>query len=134
MTDTSTHRVGAAETPRPRIWGVLALAILLEVAATLALRAAIDNPWWWVVTAAGYIGAFGALAIILRRGAAIGSVYGIWAACGVALTALFAALLFGDALTLPMLIGIAIVMAGVMLVETGHAAPEKPAPATEVER
>ncbi|HWI31793.1 MAG TPA: SMR family transporter [Microbacterium sp.] len=135
MNETSTHQQGESAAPRPRIWAILALAIALEVSATLALRAALDNPWWWVVTAAGYLGALAALAVILRRGGAIGSVYGIWAACGVALTALLAALLFGDALTAPMLVGIVIVMGGVMLVETGRAPSARPErSAAEVER
>ena len=58
-------------------WLILAVAIVLEVAATLALRAAIDQPWWAILTVAGYAGAFVALSLLLRRGAKIGIVYGI---------------------------------------------------------
>lgn len=104
---------------------VLALAIVLEVSATLALRAAVDQPWWAVVTVAGYAGAFVALAALLRQGASIGTVYAIWAASGVALTALIAALVFGEQLTIGIGAGIAIIIAGVVLVETGHGAPER---------
>ena len=102
------------------MWSILAAAVVSEVGATLALRAAIDNPWWGVLTAAGYGGAFFCMAVLLRRGGSIGSIYGIWAASGVARTALLAAALFGDTLTITMMIGIVIVMAGVVLVETGH--------------
>jgi small multidrug resistance pump len=71
-------------------WLILAGAIALEVTATMALRGAIDNPWWAILAVAGYAGAFIALSLLLRMGAAIGVIYGIWAAAGVALTAVIA--------------------------------------------
>ncbi|MFD2028206.1 DMT family transporter [Promicromonospora aerolata] len=103
-----------------RQWLVLAGAIVMEVTATLALRAAIDNPWWWALAALGYAGAFVALSLLLRLGAPIGVVYGIWAAAGVALTAVTASAIFGEPFTLTIAIGIALVIAGIVLVETGH--------------
>lgn len=103
-----------------RKWMILAGAIVLEVAATLALRAAIDDGWWAVLTVAGYVGAFVALSALLRLGAPIGVVYGIWAAAGVALTAILGAVLFAEPFTLRIGVGIAAVIAGVVLVETGH--------------
>lgn len=114
-----------------RQWLVLAGAIALEVTATLALRAAIDDPWWSVLAVAGYVGAFVGLSVLLRLGAPIGVVYGIWAAAGVALTAVIASAVFGEPFTLTIGFGIALVITGVVLVETGQ---EKPAvePAVEL--
>ncbi|PUB20207.1 small multidrug resistance pump [Promicromonospora sp. AC04] len=114
-------------------WLILSAAIVLEVAATLSLRGAIDNPWWSILTVIGYAGAFVALSLLLRLGAPIGVVYGIWAATGVALTAVIASVLFGEPFTLTIGIGIALVIAGVVLVETGHgtAAVEPAAGSTE---
>ncbi|WP_158854917.1 DMT family transporter [Saccharothrix deserti] len=103
-----------------RQWAILVGAIVLEVAATVSLRASIDNPWWAVLTVAGYAGAFVALSALLRMGAPIGVVYGIWAAAGVALTAVLGTVLFAEPFTLLVGIGIGIVVAGVVLVETGH--------------
>ncbi|MFK4763120.1 DMT family transporter [Microbacterium sp. ZW T5_45] len=100
-------------------------AIALEVTATLALRGAIDNPWWALLAVAGYAGAFIALSVLLRMGAPIGVVYGIWAAAGVALTAVIAAILFDEPFTFLIGLGIVIVVAGVVLVETGQAQPPK---------
>jgi small multidrug resistance pump len=108
-------------------WLVLAGAIALEVTATLALRAAIDDPWWSVLAVAGYVGAFVGLSVLLRLGAPIGVVYGIWAAAGVALTAVIASAVFGEPFTLTIGFGIALVIAGVVLVETGHEKPAGPA-------
>lgn len=100
-------------------WLILAVAIALEVTATLSLRAAMDTPWWAALTVVGYLGAFVALSMLLRAGAPIGVIYGIWAAAGVALTAVLASWIFGEPLTFTIGAGIAIVIVGVVLVETG---------------
>lgn len=103
-------------------WLLLIAAILSEVAAALSLRAALDHPAWYFVVAAGYLGAFTALAFILRMGMGIGVAYGVWAASGVALTAVLAAVLFGDPLTVTMGLGVALVIGGVLCVELGSQA------------
>lgn len=103
-----------------RKWVILGGAIVLEVAATLALRATVDNSWWAVLTVAGYLGAFVALSALLRMGVPIGVVYGIWAAAGVALTAILGTVLFAEPFTPLIGLGIATVIAGIVLVETGH--------------
>ena len=112
-----------------KTWLILGGAIALEVTATLSLRGAIDNPWWTLLAVAGYVGAFVALAVLLRLGASIGVVYGIWAAAGVAPTAVTASLIFDEEFTFLIALGIAIVIAGVVLVEAGHAAKPKTAEA-----
>lgn len=109
---------------------ILGGAIALEVTATLALRGAIENRWWVLLAVAGYAGAFVALSVLLRLGASIGVVYGIWAAAGVALTAVIASIIFDEQFTFLIALGIAIVIAGVVLVETGHGAA-KPQAAEE---
>ncbi|WP_291038383.1 SMR family transporter [Herbiconiux sp.] len=105
-----------------RRWLILAGAIVLEVTATLSLRAAIDAPWWALLAVVGYGGAFVALSMLLRLGTPIGVVYGIWAAAGVALTAVLGSIVFGEPFTFLIGLGIAVVIAGVVLVETGHGA------------
>lgn len=102
-----------------RKWLLLTAAILLEVSATLALRAAVDHSAWYAVVAVGYAGAFTALTFVLRLGVGVGVAYGIWAAAGVALTAVLAAVIFGDPLTVVMGVGIALVIGGVLCVELG---------------
>jgi small multidrug resistance pump len=103
-------------------WLLLAAAILLEVTATLSLRAAVDHPAWYALVATGYAGSFAALTWVLRLGVGVGVAYGIWAACGVALTAVLAAIVFGDSLTVVMGAGIALVIGGVLCVELGSPA------------
>jgi small multidrug resistance pump len=108
-------------------WLLLGAAILLEVAASLALKAALDRPGWYVLVVVGYAGAFLMLVAVLRTGLPVGVVYGIWGALGVAVTAVLSTLIFGEALTLMMILGIVMVIAGVLCVELGAHAGEQTA-------
>ncbi|WP_155355950.1 DMT family transporter [Acrocarpospora macrocephala] len=102
----------------------LAGAILSEVGATLALRMAAQGGGtkkWFIVVAAGYLAAFVFLTLALDGGLALGIAYGIWAASGVALTALASRILFHEPLTKVMGLGIGLIVTGVLLIELGAA-------------
>ncbi|WP_100810132.1 DMT family transporter [Microbacterium sp. BR1] len=102
-------------------WVMLAAAILLEVAATLSLKVAIDGKKrWFIAVGVGYVSAFSLLAVSLSLGLPIGVAYGIWAATGVALTAILGRAIFREPLTWTMGAGIALIVAGVFLIELGH--------------
>ncbi|MGO2048159.1 MAG: DMT family transporter [Brachybacterium tyrofermentans] len=100
-------------------WLFLVGAILSEVTATLALRGALDQPALYGAVVVGYGLSFASLALVLRRGMPLGVAYGIWAVCGVVLTAILSALLFGEAFTLMKASGIVLIAAGVAVVELG---------------
>ncbi len=108
-------------------WLFLALAIALEVTATLSLKGAIDAPGLYAVVAIGYLGSFYALSLVLRAGMSLGVAYGIWGASGVALTAVLSAILFGEPITLLMGLGILVIIAGVLCVELGSQSAHKKA-------
>lgn len=101
------------------VWSILALAIGCEVLATLSLKAAGDRPALYAVVVTGYVVALGLLSLCLRLGMAIGVAYGVWAAGGVVLTAVASATVYDEPLTVLMGAGIAVIVVGVMLVETG---------------
>ena len=105
-------------------WVFLTVAIVLEVMATLSLRASegFSKLGYSVLVVLGYAGAFVALNLVLRRGLPIGIAYGIWAAVGVALVALLGKLFFDDPLTPLIGVGIALIIGGVLLVELGNTA------------
>ena len=96
-------------------------AILFEVGGTMALRLALDNKRWYSVVGVGYVVAFSMLALALANGMPLGVAYGIWAAAGVALTAVLSKVIFKEPLTLLMGIGIALIAGGVLLIEAGSA-------------
>ncbi|MGV8872854.1 MAG: DMT family transporter [Rhodococcus sp. (in: high G+C Gram-positive bacteria)] len=100
-------------------WLILGGAIVAEVTATLALRAALASPVWYAVVVMGYVAGFTGLTLVLRAGLPVGVAYGIWAASGVALTAISAAIVFGDNMNGTTALGIAVVVCGVMLVNFG---------------
>lgn len=101
-------------------WVFLVGAILTEVTATLSLRSAVGGRrWLYVVVAAGYLSAFTLLSLSLGAGMPLGIAYGIWAAAGVALTAVASTLIFKEPFSVLMAIGIALIMGGVLLVEVG---------------
>ena len=117
---TESPRRGALSGP----WALLLGAIVTEVTATLSLRASQDHRLWLLLVVAGYTASFVLLTGVLRAGMPIGVAYGIWGALGTAATAVAAALLFGDPFTGPVVAGIGLIIAGVLLVEFGSHAAE----------
>lgn len=101
------------------IW--LALSIVLEVLGTLSLRMATTskNRLWYLSVVVNYAVAFLFLSFSLAAGMPLGVAYGIWTAVGIVLIALLARVLWQDPLTKRILFGIALIVAGVILVELG---------------
>lgn len=100
-------------------WLFLTGAILVEVAASLSMKAALDHPAFYWVTVVGYTAAFFFLSRALKTGMPLGVAYGIWGALGVIATVVLATVLFGEPLTFGIGTGIALIVAGVVLVEMG---------------
>ena len=100
-------------------WLALGGAIISEVSATLALRQALNHPGFYVLVGIGYALAFILLSLTLKAGMPLGVAYGLWGALGVALTAVLSMLVFGEPITVLVALGIALIMAGVLLVEVG---------------
>ena len=92
---------------------------LAEVSATLALRQALNHPGFYIVVGIGYALAFILLSLTLKAGMPLGVAYGLWGALGVALAAVLSMLVFGEPITVLVALGIALIMAGVLLVEVG---------------
>ena len=104
-------------------WLLLGAAIVSEVAGTMFLRASdgLRRKRWIPAIPTAYVVSFGFLTLALARGMAVGVAYGVWAASGIALTAVIARVAFGEPLTRTMGAGIALVALGVLLVELGAA-------------
>ena len=90
-------------------WLLLAGAIVFEVTGTMSLRASegFKKRVWIAPVVVSYVLAFTLLFLCLANGMPVGVAYGIWSACGVALTAVLAGL------------GIIAIAGGVLLIELG---------------
>ena len=104
-------------------WLYLACAILLEVVATSALKAAdgFTRPLPSLVVLVCYGGAFYLLSLALR-GVPLGIAYAIWSGVGLALVSVVGWLLYGQALDTYALGGIALVTLGVFVLSFSRTA------------
>jgi small multidrug resistance pump len=95
----------------------LSLAIAFEVAATTALQASngFTRPLPAVITVFGYAIAFYCLSLTLRT-MPVGIAYAIWSAVGIVLIATIGWVFYRQALDAPAIIGIALIIAGVLVV------------------
>jgi len=95
----------------------LAIAIIAEVIATNALKASDEftrlGPS--LVVLLGYGIAFYSLSLVLKT-IPVGVAYAIWAGMGVVLVALVAAIAFKQVPDLPAMIGMALIVSGVVVI------------------
>lgn len=94
----------------------LVLAILCEVVATTALKAAdgFRAPLPTLISLGGYTAAFFLLSITLRT-VPVGIAYAIWSGIGQVLVMIAAWALYGQTLDLAAFVGIALILAGVLV-------------------
>ena len=100
-------------------WLLLVDAILSEVGATTCLKLAdgFTEPVPSVGVVVGYAAAFFLLAMVLKD-MSVGVVYAIWAGTGTALVAIVSFLFLDEQIEWPAWIGIALIVVGVVLVES----------------
>lgn len=99
-------------------YGLLAVAIVAEVVATTALKASAGfsrlGPSILVVL--GYGLAFWLLGLVMRT-VPVGIAYAIWSGAGIVLVTLLAILFYRQLPDTPALIGMALIIAGVMVIQ-----------------
>ncbi len=104
----------------------LALAIIGEVIATTFLKfTSGERQVWWAypIVGVGYVFAFVMLSLTLSRGVPLGIAYALWAGIGVVLVAIISWLVFHESLTWVQILGMALVVAGAVLLEVGARQP-----------
>lgn len=94
----------------------LAMSIVAEVIGTSALRASdgFTRLWPTLIVIAGYGLAFYGLSLTLKT-MPVGIVYAIWSGAGIVLITLVAIALYGQVPDLPAVIGLALIIAGVVV-------------------
>jgi len=97
-------------------WVYLGMAILAEVIATSALKASDGFSRFWpaAITVAGYAVAFYFLALTLRT-LPVGIAYATWSGVGITLISLVGVFFFKQPLDAPALLGMALIIAGVVI-------------------
>lgn len=97
-------------------WLYLAVAIVAEVIATSMLKASdgFSRLWPSLIVVMGYGVAFYCLSLTLRT-IPVGIAYAVWSGAGIVLVSLVAWLGFGQKLDAPAVAGIALIVAGVMV-------------------
>ncbi|KGE13325.1 DMT family transporter [Sphingobacterium deserti] len=95
----------------------LALAILLEVTGSSFLQASkgFSRPIPTVVMVIAYVACFFFLSQALKT-IPLGVAYAIWAGLGIVLTAAVSVLIFKQSLDLPAIIGMALIIVGVVVI------------------
>ncbi len=95
----------------------LSVAIVAEVIATTALRASdgFTQLWPSAISIAGYVVAFYFLSLTLRT-MPVGIAYAIWSGVGIVLISLAGWLIYKQLLDLPAIVGMALIMAGVIVI------------------
>lgn len=97
-------------------WWYLAIAIVAEVIATSALKAAdgFTRPGPAMIVVVGYCVAFYFLSLTLR-GIPVGIAYAVWSGVGIVLISLIGWLLYGQTLDTAAGVGIGLIIAGVVV-------------------
>lgn len=96
----------------------LALAIIAEVVATSALKssAGFTRLWPSLLVLSGYGLAFYLLALVLKS-LPVGIAYAFWAGLGIVLVTLVGILVYGEKPDLPALLGLAMIVGGVVVIQ-----------------
>jgi small multidrug resistance pump len=102
----------------------LAIAIVAEVIATSALKLSEGFTRWQpsLVVVIGYGVGFYFLALVLRS-IPVGVAYAVWSGAGVVLITLIGWLAFRQSLDVPALVGIALIVAGVVVIQLFSRSP-----------
>lgn len=104
------------------VYMILFIAVAADVVATLALARSdgFTRLWPSAITALGYAATFWLLSLTLRELPA-GVVYAVWSGLGIVLISLAAWRLDGQALDMPAMLGLGLILAGVLVIQLGSA-------------
>ncbi|MEV0157797.1 multidrug efflux SMR transporter [Micromonospora sp. NPDC050686] len=100
----------------------LLLAIAAEVFGTSLLKATdgFTRPWPTLGLVVSYLAAFGLLALVVRD-IPVGVAYAMWSGLGTAAIVAIGAVFLGEPLSVPKVVGVGLVIAGVVVLNLGGA-------------
>lgn len=97
-------------------YGLLAVAIAIEVAATSALPRAdgFRDPFWSIVVMSGYAVAIGLLTLVVQH-LPVSTTYAVWSGAGTAAIAVIGALWLGESWDAVKVVALAMIIVGVVV-------------------
>jgi len=96
---------------------LLALAIVIEVAATLLLKAADGvEKWWFVIASLVFYAVAGVLLALILKTMNVGLIYTIWSGAGIALVCIASAIIWQQTLDHYAMAGIGFIVVGTLLI------------------
>lgn len=102
-------------------YAYLAIAIAAEVVATIFLKSTegFSKLWPSLMVIVGYAVSFGSLSLSLKAGMSLSMGYAIWSGVGTAAVAVAGILFYRERIGMSGFIGIALIIAGVVLLHLG---------------
>lgn len=102
-------------------YGLLAMAIAVEIVATLSLRSTegFTRLLPSLLVLGGYGVSFFLLSLVLQRGLEVAVVYALWSAVAIVTISAIGALFLGERLTTVQVLGMALIVGGVLALELG---------------
>jgi small multidrug resistance pump len=102
----------------PHVYLILFFAVLAETAGTTALQASQQFTRFWpsVMVIVAYSLSFYLLSYTLRV-MPVGVVYAVWSGLGIVFIAAIGFFVFGQKLDLPALLGMAMILAGIVIIQ-----------------
>lgn len=96
----------------------LGIAIVAEVIATASMKAVkgFSTPLPLILVVVGYLTALFMLTLVVRT-IPVGVAYAIWAGLGIVMVSIAALFIYGQRLDLPAMLGMALIVAGVVVIQ-----------------
>lgn len=121
-------RVGMGEAPlksKASACAMLVMAIVIEVFAATCMKLSVSftNLPWTIVCIVAFGCSFALLSKVLQR-LPLALTYGVWGGVGTIATACIGYLLWGEPFTVLMGVGVAVVLAGIVILGRGFAKDE----------
>jgi small multidrug resistance pump len=109
---------------------LLAVAIACEVVATISLKSTegFSRLLPTVAVVVGYLISFGTLGMALQQGLNLNVGYAIWSGVGTSVIAVAGVVIYDEYLSLPAVLGLVLIVAGVLLLHVDHGASQSTDP------
>lgn len=103
-------------------WAYLIFAGLLEIGWPIGLKMAQSNEtrWLGIAVATVFMIASGVFLWLAQREIAMGTAYAVWTGIGAAGTFALGVIFYGDPSSIIRYIGVALIVAGVVILKLGH--------------